>query len=190
MYLIGPAVFGVLMLLSEVGLVIAKHSKGQCAKANDCSSLKIIWSSILSCCAFAYILLFMRIPVSTAFELDAVSWALVSVIFGLGLVLRWWSILSLGKFFTVDVAVHQNHKLITTGVYSWVRHPSYTGLLTVFCIFGIVFQNSVCFALVFIPAVITLMYRISVEEKVLEKAFGEEYRLYRKQTSRLIPGLY
>jgi protein-S-isoprenylcysteine O-methyltransferase Ste14 len=52
---------------------------------------------------------------------------LVALIAGIGL--RWYSIRSLGRFFTMNVAVQAGHRVVRTGPYRWVRHPSYTGLL-------------------------------------------------------------
>jgi protein-S-isoprenylcysteine O-methyltransferase len=60
-----------------------------------------------------------------------------------GLVIRQWAIIALGRFFTVDirvhsdqtvidVRVHSDQTVIDTGPYRWVRHPSYTGMITFF----------------------------------------------------------
>src|SRR5438445_543754 len=49
------------------------------------------------------------------------------VLFIAGLALRWWSIIKLGRFFTVDVTIARDHELIEAGPYRWLRHPSYTG---------------------------------------------------------------
>ena len=49
-----------------------------------------------------------------------------------GMLLRWWSIRVLAGFFTVDVTIAADHRLIRSGPFRWVRDPSYTGrLLTV-----------------------------------------------------------
>jgi hypothetical protein len=56
--------------------------------------------------------------------------ALVLVL--IGLFIRWTAILTLGRFFTVDVAVHSDHALVENGLYRFVRHPFYTGLLVAF----------------------------------------------------------
>ena len=46
-----------------------------------------------------------------------------------GMLLRAWSIRVLAGFFTVDVTIAADHRLIRSGAFRWVRHPSYTGLL-------------------------------------------------------------
>ena len=48
-----------------------------------------------------------------------------------GFVIRWAAIFSLGKFFTVDVEISDQHRLKTEGIYKIVRHPSYLGLVLI-----------------------------------------------------------
>src|ERR1022692_4482419 len=50
-------------------------------------------------------------------------------LFAAGTALRWWAIVHLGRFFSVDVAIARDHQVVDTGPYHVVRHPSYTGLL-------------------------------------------------------------
>ena len=46
-----------------------------------------------------------------------------------GLSLRWWSQAELGSMFTFEVGIRRDHRLVQTGPYAILRHPSYTGLL-------------------------------------------------------------
>ena len=45
-----------------------------------------------------------------------------------GVALRWYSVIYLGRFFTANVAILKDHQLVDTGPYRFVRHPSYTGV--------------------------------------------------------------
>ena len=54
------------------------------------------------------------------------------VLFVAGLILRWWAIIILGRFFTVDVTIEKDHELVERGPFRIVRHPSYTGVLLAF----------------------------------------------------------
>ena len=54
------------------------------------------------------------------------------VLFVAGLILRWWAIIMLGRFFTVDVTIEKDHELVERGPFRIVRHPSYTGVLLAF----------------------------------------------------------
>jgi protein-S-isoprenylcysteine O-methyltransferase len=111
-------------------------------------------------------------------------------IFGAGLVLRWYSILHLGRFFTVNVAIAADHQLVDTGPYRFVRHPSYTGALLAFIGFALVLRNWASVLMISVPIAFAFLYRISVEERALVQALGERYRAYIKRTKHLIPFVY
>ncbi len=57
--------------------------------------------------------------------------ALGVVVFVLGLALRAWAVRELGRFFKFTVVVQSDHRVVDTGPYGLIRHPSYTGLLMV-----------------------------------------------------------
>ena len=75
----------------------------------------------------------------------AVFWA-GCALFRLGLMLRWYSIIYLGRFFTVNVAIHSGHEIIDTGPYRYIRHPSYTGALLAFLGLALTLANWVSLA--------------------------------------------
>ena len=66
---------------------------------------------------------------------------LAVVLFVAGLILRWWAIITLGRFFTVDVTIEKDHELIQRGPFRVVRHPSYTGVLLAFVGVALSFRN-------------------------------------------------
>ncbi|HKW58467.1 MAG TPA: isoprenylcysteine carboxylmethyltransferase family protein [Candidatus Dormibacteraeota bacterium] len=116
-----------------------------------------------------------------------------SLVFGLGIAvallgiaLRWWAVLTLGRFFTTRVMTRPDQTVVQSGPYRWVRHPSYTGaLLTVF---GVVLCNTNWLSLTcFVIALPGFAYRIRVEERALLTALGEPYRDYMRRTKRLVP---
>jgi protein-S-isoprenylcysteine O-methyltransferase Ste14 len=105
-----------------------------------------------------------------------------------GLALREWAIIKLGRFFSRTVQIEPGHQLITDGPYRWIRHPAYTGMVIIY--FGIALSlgswlGAIAALLMMLSAT---LYRISVEEKVLIEAFGDEYRGYMKRTWKLFPG--
>jgi protein-S-isoprenylcysteine O-methyltransferase Ste14 len=107
-----------------------------------------------------------------------------------GLAVRWASILSLGRAFSVNVAIRTHQKLNRRGLFALVRHPSYTGMMVIFAAIGIRMQNWIALAILVIPPLLALLYRMHVEEGALGHAFGEEYEEYSRSTKRLIPGVY
>ncbi|WP_345991138.1 isoprenylcysteine carboxylmethyltransferase family protein [Chryseobacterium sp. Chry.R1] len=108
----------------------------------------------------------------------------------IGIVCRYLIIRSLGKYFTVDVTIREDHKIKKDGLYHYVRHPSYTFALLTFLGLGLYLNNWISFALAFIPPCIAFSYRIKIEEQVLIGQFGDDYIQYRKATKKLIPFIY
>ena len=108
----------------------------------------------------------------------------------LGFIIRWTAIVQLGKAFTVDVSISKTHKIKDDGLYKIVRHPSYTGLIMIFCGLSLLMGSWYSILVVNIPILIALGMRIKVEEELLESAFGDEYKNYKKRTKRIIPGVY
>jgi len=104
--------------------------------------------------------------------------------------IRFISIWTLGKYFTVDVTIRDDHKLKKDGFYKIIRHPSYSGSLVSFIGFGISLNNWISLTTVVILIMISFIYRIRIEEKVLIDQFGKEYLDYKKNTYRLIPWIY
>ena len=106
------------------------------------------------------------------------------------MVVRFIAIRTLGRFFTVNLALHNNHNLIKTGLYKYIRHPAYTGSLLSFTGLGLSLNNWSSLVIIFIPVLVSFIYRINIEEKMLLQLFGEDYNLYKKYTKKLIPLLY
>ncbi len=115
--------------------------------------------------------------------MTAIGGALIAA----GIIIRVWSIRILGKFFTATVQIQEDHRLIQDGPYGLVRHPSYLGAFMAFVGSGL-FLNSALGALIAaVSMMIAYRYRISMEEKVLMSAFGQQYIRYQKRTKKMIP---
>jgi protein-S-isoprenylcysteine O-methyltransferase Ste14 len=108
----------------------------------------------------------------------------------LGLAIRWIAILSLGKSFSANVAIQTSQTIYRSGLYRWVRHPSYLGMLIFFLAIGIHSRNWLSLFVVLIPTTLALLYRIHIEEAALNHAFGDAYASYSKTTRRLLPFIY
>ncbi|NCI46568.1 isoprenylcysteine carboxylmethyltransferase family protein [Sediminibacterium sp. WSJ-3] len=107
-----------------------------------------------------------------------------------GIGIRVWAIQTLGKHFTATVTLTNDHQLVRSGPYRWVRHPSYLGAFM--AITGCpVFLNAWWATGVAIAAMTIAYYlRIGVEEKMLSAYFGDKYLEYSKQTKRIIPFIW
>ncbi|MBO3459932.1 isoprenylcysteine carboxylmethyltransferase family protein [Aetokthonos hydrillicola Thurmond2011] len=103
--------------------------------------------------------------------------------------LRVWAILVLGKRFSGLVAIQEDHQLMTNGVYTFIRHPSYLGLIVAMIGWTLIFRSVLVF--IVIPIwIATLIARIQSEENLLQSEFGQEYTDYQQHTWRLIPFVY
>jgi protein-S-isoprenylcysteine O-methyltransferase Ste14 len=119
---------------------------------------------------------------------DAIRWLGV-VLFAAGGGLRIWPVFVLGQRFSGLVAIQPGHTLVTSGVYGAIRHPSYLGLLVNSLGWALAFRSGVGVLLtgLLMPP---LLARIHAEERLLRSQFAREYEVYRRRTSRLIPGVY
>jgi protein-S-isoprenylcysteine O-methyltransferase Ste14 len=119
---------------------------------------------------------------------DTVRWIGVAL-FTAGGVLRLWPVFVLGRRFSGLVAIQPGHTLVTDGIYSVIRHPSYLGLLAGSFGWALAFRSVVGLVLAALM-IIPLIGRIRAEEALLREQFGAEYDAFCARTSRLIPGIY
>ncbi|MGI5241962.1 methyltransferase family protein [Dactylosporangium sp. CA-139066] len=110
-----------------------------------------------------------------------------AVIAWLGLLLRWWSFVTLGKYFTVVVQTSKDQPVVDRGPYRVLRHPSYTGLLLAFAGCGLMLGNWAGTAAGVAVISAALVYRLRIEERALIAALGERYRDFAATRARLIP---
>jgi protein-S-isoprenylcysteine O-methyltransferase len=172
--------------VSEAGLRVFKRSRDDSVDA-DSSTLRILWITIgLSMTAGIFA---SRLVPAMAIESIAVYW-LGCALFFLGVVLRWYAILYLGRYFTVNVAIHSRHEVIDTGPYRQIRHPSYSGSLLAFLGVALSFRNWLTIALIMVPVIWAFAWRMATEEAALANALGKPYTNYMSRTKRLAPYIY
>jgi protein-S-isoprenylcysteine O-methyltransferase len=177
----------VLFPISEMTLAVVKRSRGGPARNRDRGSMLLLWSAIVLGVALAFAV--QGVP-ST--RLDAPPWIVRTaalVLMAGGLALRWSAILTLGRYFTVDVAVRPDHRVVQSGPYRFVRHPSYTGLLIAFLGMGVFLGNWLSILGLLIPVSFGMLNRVKKEEQALREFLGSTYQDYCKRTRRFIPGI-
>lgn len=122
--------------------------------------------------------------------------------------LRVWCFRALAKFFTYEITILDSHKLIQSGPYAFVRHPSYTAQILLtggvyimgFSEGGWITECQVMKSIGFyfvwsyiIPSSLGmygLYSRGEIEDRELEKAFGEEWVTYSKKVPYMfVPGI-
>ena len=110
-----------------------------------------------------------------------------AVLAWLGLLLRWWSFVTLGRYFTLVVMTSEDQPVVDRGPYRVLRHPSYTGLLLIFAGLGLMLGNWVSAVGAVALISVALIYRLRREERALSAALGDRYREFAAGRARLIP---
>jgi protein-S-isoprenylcysteine O-methyltransferase Ste14 len=180
--------FAIVWPVSEVILGLLTRAKRASHTIRDRGSLVLVWASIAVGIAAANLVRPRGVGSMGAPPALFLSVALALLLFGLAL--RWTAILTLGRFFTPNVAIQPGQRIVRTGVYRHIRHPAYTGMLLAFLGVGVAFNNWLSLLVIFIPVTAALLYRIRVEESVLAETLGREYTDYCHATKRLLPGIY
>ncbi len=175
-------------IASEVVVAVVTMTGRRGGALRDRGSLPILWIVIFaSIWAGSW---FAETHTHTFF--GGVRWVRTASVgvFALGLAIRWTAILSLGRSFSVNVAIHATQTVHKTGLFRYVRHPSYLGMMLIFVAIGLRTRNWVAMAILLVPIGAAMLYRIHVEERALREAFGDEYEVYSRTTKRLLPGLF
>ncbi len=158
-FIIGLAAFGTLVYFVEAF-----------------SYLFLVFSGLIfGLCDFPFIFRF-----SFIFYIQILGLVLTSV----GYSVFVWSVVVRGKY-AVSWAMPENQRLVTSGPYRYVRHPSYLGYFLMFC--GLFFLWPNLFTL-FPLGAIPGYFRVTFEEeRLLVRRFGDEYVEYQRKTGRFIP---
>ena len=125
-------------------------------------------------------------------SLSGMYWVLFLIGLGLiitGIVIRLVAIATLKKNYSGRLRIREDHTLIKNGIYHWIRHPVYLGLIITYI--GVpVLLSSVLGFLVMLLIIPLLIHRIKLEERMLIERFGAEYEEYAEHSWKLIPYIY
>jgi protein-S-isoprenylcysteine O-methyltransferase Ste14 len=156
-------------------------------KEQDKGSLRFIWIMIGIANTLAVLLVnFVSFPISKLLLLPYFGLLIIII----GMIIRFYAIWTLGRFFTVDVTIRENHIIKKDGLYSVIRHPSYLGSLISFLGFGLSLNNWLSLIIIIVLITISFIKRIKIEEQTLIDQFGSDYMDYKKSTFHLIPWIY
>jgi protein-S-isoprenylcysteine O-methyltransferase Ste14 len=172
----------------EVALMVFTRRNGRGARPHDRGSRPLLWCVIAAGIAAGTA---AQAVSAAGIQMPEPWWRGISLILLVsGLIVRGTAIFTLGRFFSTSVTVHPDHQLIRTGLFRLVRHPSYSGLILLFLGMGLSFGNWLSLAVVVIPFMAALLYRIHVEESCLAESLGQAYVDYRRSTKCLLPGIF
>ena len=115
-------------------------------------------------------------------------WIGVALILG-GAGLRRLCFRALGASFTGEVRVRPDQRVVSSGPYRWVRHPSYTAGMLMIVGVAVAFGSWLGAAISLATSLAGYAYRVWVEERALADALGAPYREYMSRTKRFVPFL-
>jgi protein-S-isoprenylcysteine O-methyltransferase Ste14 len=141
------------------------------------------WSAVL----FVAVILFIQ-NYYVQFKPVVLSWpvmALGLVICFLGLSYAVWARRHQGTNWNREPSIQRDHELITSGPYSHIRHPIYTGILT--ALIGSALVGGPYWLLIFIFVCFMFIWRVKVEEEFMTQTFPSQYPEYKKRTKALVP---
>jgi len=144
-----------------------------------------LWSGVLVAFLTAWSVPATRIPGS--------GWAVVLgglVLMWCGMVVRLWAVRTLGYFFRTVVLIQDRHRIIDTGPYRLLRHPSYAGSLLTLAGLGLALGNWLSLLTAVLGALIGFTRRMRIEEATMQARFGDAYIAYARRTWRLVPFLW
>jgi protein-S-isoprenylcysteine O-methyltransferase Ste14 len=171
----------------EVFMNLRQRSKSKVKTSSDKSSLWWLYGLI----TFGYALSFSigATRIGRIYDWNTFFIAGMSL-FVIGFIIRIHSLLTLKQYFTYSVAKVENHKIIETGLYKFIRHPGYLGQLIIFIGISTSISNWLSILVMMIPITLGYLYRIKVEERFMLEQLGEDYLNYQERTKRLIPVIY
>jgi protein-S-isoprenylcysteine O-methyltransferase len=164
---------------------LVNHSKAYTAAAIVASTE--FWIRFAWCC--------WRFQSSTiTITSSSQSWSVAFILLGVAMVtisqiIRTWSMKTCGESFNhyIQVQRKDNHVLVTSGIYQWLRHPSYVGFYYWSVGTQIVLQNPLSLVLFILAGWTFFSRRIPYEERSLVHLFGDEYYNYAMRTYVGIP---
>lgn len=123
------------------------------------------------------------------YPLHPAAFAAGCVLLVAGLWLFHRSHVDLGRQWSVTLELREGHRLVTSGVYSRVRHPMYTSILLHAAGQALALPNWVAGPAFLVGMSLLVAFRLGAEERMLRDAFGPEWDAYAARTHRLVPGV-
>jgi protein-S-isoprenylcysteine O-methyltransferase Ste14 len=142
------------------------------------------WGILLQCLAFA--LDWVKIRPETP-EKSAPSLIAAMILAPLSAALGWWATRHLGKQWRYEAALSEDHDLIQSGPYAYVRHPIYASMLGLLISIGAVRTRWPLFLAALVLFLIGIEIRVRAEDRLLANRFGESFEAYRARVRAYIP---
>lgn len=113
------------------------------------------------------------------------AWA-AAVLCVIGLAFAFWARITLGRNWSGLVTLKEGHELVERGPYRFVRHPIYTGILTMFFATALALGHLAGFVATFLMFA-SFWIKLRDEEQLMLQQFPDRYAAYRQRAKRIIP---
>jgi protein-S-isoprenylcysteine O-methyltransferase Ste14 len=186
----------VVILLGSVAIVVIRAPHGQRSRAIRVvkswkGRLEVILLT-LAWLGFFVPLIWIATPIFAFadYSLRPVPFVAGSICLALGLWLFYRSHADLGTNWSITLEVRDGHRLVTQGLYRYVRHPMYLALLLYSLGQALVLPNWVAGPSYIVAVGLLVVLRVGPEERMMLAEFGKDYEAYARRTRRLVPGVW
>ena len=181
--------FAIFFTWSIIETVIYREPQSLVVKDEDQKSyLYLQLSSILV--LFVAMFDFLEYHYTRISQLEPWIIILGFLLFLINVIIRYQAIIHLGSYYNPRVALYEKHVLIQEGPFRKIRHPFYLSALLSVLSLSCIFNSGAALLLTLLAVIPAIVYRINIEEDFLLEHFGEEYKEYIQQSSKIIPGLW
>ena len=142
------------------------------------------WGIVLEMVGFALVWAYVR-PVG--FEKSAALLIASMVLGPPSVALAWVATRHLGKQWRYEAALSEDHELIQTGPYRWVRHPIYASMLGMLLATGAAWSWWPMFAVALVVFLVGTEIRVRAEDRLLAERFQDAFTEYRSRVNAYVP---
>lgn len=154
------------------------------ATSMDRGSLAVVRLSAVAGALLAAVL--VRVS-ATAFPATLAVFAVGLLLIWSGIALRVWCFQTLGRYFTFTVMTSPDQRVVDSGPYRLLRHPSYAAILLILAGIGLTYGKWLSLAALVVLPLAGFVNRIRIEESALSATLGNAYTTYASRRRRLIP---
>jgi protein-S-isoprenylcysteine O-methyltransferase Ste14 len=137
-------------------------------------------------------LLFIATPLLSLADYPLRPWAFASglALLGSGLWLFHRSHSGLGRNWSENLELREDHQLVTFGIYKSIRNPMYAALFLYAIAQTLLLSNWIAGPCFLVQFTLMFLLRLRAEERMMSEKFGQAYEEYARRTKRLIPGIW
>src|SRR5215469_318035 len=173
-------VFVVVWVLAAISTKRTVYRESQAQRLRYWVWLVIAYFLLLYGRRFPYPLNLRIVP-----HLALTAWA-AAVLCVIGLAFAFWARVTLGRNWSGVVTLKEGHELVERGPYRFVRHPIYTGILTMFFATALALGHLAGFAATLLMFA-SFWIKLRDEEQLMLQQFPDRYAVYRRRAKRIIP---